>query len=799
MVNCTGTWGAEYEANAIFHDGSRIFDHNVALTTVTVLAYSVPQPLIDLSESTHDFGQIGVGRSSDPWTFYVNNTGLANLVVTDVAVDPGFTNDFSVNITSFTVAPDDSQAVEVVFNPTSESVYQNVEMDITSNDPAQGTVTVTLNGEGIIQPEITISPENMNFGYVQVNSTSQQDLIITNTGASDLTVYPLTIGTGDVFTFVNLETPLVLEPDDTLTVAISFTPTAETAYADTIYISSDDPAPGRDLVNVPLLGIGANPPTVNIVFPGVDEIMNDDSTYTTSWTISSVTDISYVVIDYSLDNGAHWTEIDFLNGVGNDGPATVDWHTPSDTYSSTGLFRVIARNLAAYSDTAEVHISVGPFDSSNNFGQGWSMVGLPLTMDSYHVNDVFNELTGPFFVYDYTASDGYSRVETMELGRGYWIAVSNNSTENAGGTPVVETQTGDLDYDWNLIGVDFPVYYDLDDLRFTDGADTTDLAGAHANGWTDESIFTYEANSYVEVDSLAPWGGYWLLVYANGISVIADPPEYHSTGGGGGDDGGGNPFRGGAGSELDADDSWRLSVSLSLGEMHNDLIRFGVDPEATDSYDLALDAPMPPSPPEGSDYLLAYFNHDEWADAGFKRFRRELNAPIPVGESKQWMLTVDASESGELQVHFLGVSRLIPENYRIECIVDGFKYDISSQEIITFQLDETKDLTIIVYHETSAAGEDDSSIPEEFSISDPYPNPFNPSVSLDLSLPETSEVTMNIYDIQGRLIDQAEVSTFAAGYHSLRWNAFGHASGLYLVEISAGSSFHQVRKAMLIK
>ena len=46
----------------------------------------------------------------------------------------------------------------------------------------------------------------------------------------------------------------------------------------------------------------------------------------------------------------------------------------------------------------------------------------------------------------------------------------------------------------------------------------------------------------------------------------------------------------------------------------------------------------------------------------------------------------------------------------------------------------------------------DELLPTEFAISNAYPNPFNPTVSIDFSIPERTDVNIRIYDLLGRVI-----------------------------------------------
>lgn len=83
--------------------------------------------------------------------------------------------------------------------------------------------------------------------------------------------------------------------------------------------------------------------------------------------------------------------------------------------------------------------------------------------------------------------------------------------------------------------------------------------------------------------------------------------------------------------------------------------------------------------------------------------------------------------------------------------------------------------------------------PRAFSVSAPYPNPFNPSTSIRFEIPEASHVRLVIYDSLGREVAMLEDRMMEAGVHETVWNARNAqgepvASGLYLFRIDAGAN-----------
>ena len=75
---------------------------------------------------------------------------------------------------------------------------------------------------------------------------------------------------------------------------------------------------------------------------------------------------------------------------------------------------------------------------------------------------------------------------------------------------------------------------------------------------------------------------------------------------------------------------------------------------------------------------------------------------------------------------------------------------------------------------------------ESFEISS-YPNPFNPTTTIQFTLPEATHVSLIIYDMLGREVKRLVEGPLATGEHSIPWDASGLPSGMYLYRIQAGN------------
>ncbi|MBL0063235.1 MAG: T9SS type A sorting domain-containing protein [bacterium] len=75
----------------------------------------------------------------------------------------------------------------------------------------------------------------------------------------------------------------------------------------------------------------------------------------------------------------------------------------------------------------------------------------------------------------------------------------------------------------------------------------------------------------------------------------------------------------------------------------------------------------------------------------------------------------------------------------------------------------------------------DELVANEFSLGEAYPNPFNSTVRINLSIPTESQATVSIFDQTGRLVNTLLDNTRVNGNVELEWNATGHSAGVYFL------------------
>ncbi|HEY3296827.1 MAG TPA: T9SS type A sorting domain-containing protein [bacterium] len=98
----------------------------------------------------------------------------------------------------------------------------------------------------------------------------------------------------------------------------------------------------------------------------------------------------------------------------------------------------------------------------------------------------------------------------------------------------------------------------------------------------------------------------------------------------------------------------------------------------------------------------------------------------------------------------------------------------------------------------SAVGDPPPSLPRSFSLRQNYPNPFNPATEIRFEVPSAARVTLKVFNVEGQLVETLADQNFSVGEHAIQWNADKHASGLYLIRMSA-PGFTEIRRAVLLK
>jgi hypothetical protein len=83
------------------------------------------------------------------------------------------------------------------------------------------------------------------------------------------------------------------------------------------------------------------------------------------------------------------------------------------------------------------------------------------------------------------------------------------------------------------------------------------------------------------------------------------------------------------------------------------------------------------------------------------------------------------------------------------------------------------------------------------ALSQNYPNPFNPSTELGFQLPNSSHVTLDVFDVVGRDVAALVNDYRAPGSYTLTFDGSHLASGVYFLRLVAGKEIRQIKMLLL--
>jgi hypothetical protein len=92
----------------------------------------------------------------------------------------------------------------------------------------------------------------------------------------------------------------------------------------------------------------------------------------------------------------------------------------------------------------------------------------------------------------------------------------------------------------------------------------------------------------------------------------------------------------------------------------------------------------------------------------------------------------------------------------------------------------------------------------EFKLMPAYPNPCNPVTHIKFNVPKQSMITLNIYNLQGKLIRSLVSDTKTQGNYEVKWNGTNSndqpvGNGVYLYQLTSSTGYSKTEKIILLK
>ncbi|MFC1552020.1 T9SS type A sorting domain-containing protein [Candidatus Latescibacterota bacterium] len=133
--------------------------------------------------------------------------------------------------------------------------------------------------------------------------------------------------------------------------------------------------------------------------------------------------------------------------------------------------------------------------------------------------------------------------------------------------------------------------------------------------------------------------------------------------------------------------------------------------------------------------------------------------------------------------------------------------ELGAYDIVGYAFDESENVSepmksLVVVVDKLPSHTDEESLPSAFKVQTPYPNPFNPSTTIQYEIPRDAHVEFVVYDILGRKVADLENDWKSAGAYNVVWdgkNGIGDdvGSGVYLYRVKAGEFVEQGKMVLV--
>ncbi len=146
------------------------------------------------------------------------------------------------------------------------------------------------------------------------------------------------------------------------------------------------------------------------------------------------------------------------------------------------------------------------------------------------------------------------------------------------------------------------------------------------------------------------------------------------------------------------------------------------------------------------------------------------------------------------------------ETFYLNDVLNDQAFMVVGSQLANYEItiEGTKSRILVLSYTPITNVDDEEVIPQQYELSQNFPNPFNPSTTIRYSLPYNSRVKILVYNILGERVAFLLNGEVSAGFHEISFNARRYASGVYFYYIEAKSvdgkkDFTAVKKMILLK
>ena len=230
-------------------------------------------PALTVSAPSLNFGDVQEGSQAQ-LQLTLTSSGTAPVTISSSAI---VGQQFQISSVAYpagitgwpaTLNPGQQIVLSVTFTPDSVNSFTG-DLALASN-ASGGTSNIPLSGTGdaVPAPNLALSTTSINFGQVQIGSKISRTLVLTSTGTAPLNINTITVADPQ-FSVAPPSLPATLQPNQQMSVVVTFDPTTTGSDAATLTVTSDDPSGpatvslGGSGTAIPTAQLTVNPTAVN--------------------------------------------------------------------------------------------------------------------------------------------------------------------------------------------------------------------------------------------------------------------------------------------------------------------------------------------------------------------------------------------------------------------------------------------------------------------------------------------------------------------------------------------------------
>ncbi len=654
-------------------------------------------------------------------------------------------------------------------------------------------------GTTLTSPNITPNVTSIDFGSVKTNASKTINLLISNSGDSTLIISNIISTNNSVFTFTG-GTSYNITSNNSVTIPVTFSPNAAINYSEQLQILSNDP--DTDTLFIALTGTGiALKPHISVsnTTLNFDSVKVDyDSTisfkiYNTGDTVLSVSGISLSNTDFSFVGP---TSFDIAV---NDSVERSVKFTPTVVSTYTDSLQIFSND----SDNDTLSVRLTGYGSKATFAKsftpGWHLFSIPVRPVNNLAGAVIGDDISQYFLLSYNRATGYASVDSLSEGVGYWLGIDSATVIDVKGTPIVDSVEINLNAGWNIISSPYVRKYPVNNIYFRTGTNWVKESAAVDSGWIQNSFYYYDENdsSYSATDSLYQWRGNWMMALTENLSALYLHEQTAGT-----------PLTPHADESIkNSKNNWLVTINAEneLGRKDN-LLKFGVNENATDGFDVKYDLAKPPVSP-GYGNVQTYFLHSKWTPYSSK-FSRDVKAPFSEHHNSGWSFTVKSAVSGNITLRWENILEEYPvdslSNLGLSLsspIIPSGSIDMLNKH--SFSFSAQANIAYIFGINSVLVDVNETNMPLKFDLEQNYPNPFNPSTVIEYTIPSISNeqnlrVKLSVFDVLGKEVTVLVNKHERPGKYKVKFDANNLSSGIYFYKLTAGK-FVGIKKMVLLK